>query len=129
MNIKISFKHLEHTPALDERIKEKSSHFEQYFDGKFDLHWICWVSEKGEHWSELKLIGPKFNFFASACDETVYKSLDQVVSKAEAQIKKHKHKLRNRVHNKNYETPKYQQIRELEKDEDKYQEELEKEAI
>ena len=34
MKLKISFKHLEHTPALDERIKEKSQKLKKYFEGK-----------------------------------------------------------------------------------------------
>lgn len=130
MNIKISFKHLEHTPALDQRIREKSQHFNKYFDGKFDLQWICWVDDKGEHWAELKLYGPKFQFFASACEDTIYKSLDQVVNKIEKQIDKKKTKMRNKVHGANYDSPKYRQMRELEKDEEKvYMEEYERKAV
>ena len=90
MDIKISFKHLEHTEALDQRIQEKSQHFSKYLNGKVDLQWICWVDDKGKHWAELKLLGPKINFFASSCEDSIYKCLDQVVSKVEKQIAKKK---------------------------------------
>ena len=62
MKLKISFKHLNHTPALDERIKEKSEKLDKYFEGNTSVSWTCWVSGD-DHWAEIKAHGPKFDFF------------------------------------------------------------------
>jgi putative sigma-54 modulation protein len=110
MKLKISFKHLEHTPALDERIQEKSERLEKYFQGNTSVHWICWV--KGdEHWAELKVHGPKFDFFAKASADNMYKCLDLAVEKMERQIEKQKDVLRNKMHKEPYATPKYMEIK------------------
>jgi putative sigma-54 modulation protein len=98
MNVKITFKKLEHTPALDQRIKEKSEKLKCYFEGKTNLHWVCWVGEDGWHHAELKVCGPKFEFFAKAHDENLYKCFDLIIAKMEKQLEKRKDKLRNHVH-------------------------------
>ena len=48
MNIKISFKNLEHTPALDEKIREKTGRLEKYLGGGTEVHWTCSVHD-GHH--------------------------------------------------------------------------------
>ena len=97
MNVTISFKHLEHTPALDERIKEKSEKLDKFFGGNLDVKWVCWVDE-GKQWAEIVLHGPHFDCFARAGSDDLYKSLDLVVQKAERQVQKHKSKRRERIH-------------------------------
>ena len=72
MKLKISFKHLNHTPALDERIKEKSEKLDKYFEGNTSVSWTCWVSGD-DHWAEIKAHGPKFDFFAKASADNMYK--------------------------------------------------------
>lgn len=119
MKLKISFKHLEHTPSLDQRIKEKSAKFEKYFQGNTNIQWFCWVHNE-EHWAEIKVHGPKFNFFAKACADNMYKSLDLVVEKMERQIERQKDQKRNKLHSNPYSNPKYQQINELIRDEEEY---------
>ncbi len=119
MKLKISFKHLEHTPALDQRIHEKSEKFEKYFQGNTNVQWFCWV-HNDEHWAEIKVHGPKFNFFAKACADNMYKSLDLVVEKMERQIEKQKDQKRNKLHSHAYQSPKYKEIEERIKDEEKF---------
>ncbi len=119
MKLKISFKHLEHTPALDQRIHEKSEKFEKYFQGNTNVQWFCWV-HNDEHWAEIKVHGPKFNFFAKASADNMYKSLDLVVEKMERQIEKQKDQKRNKLHSHAYQTPKYKEIEERIKDEEKF---------
>ncbi len=111
MKLKISFKHLEHTPALDQRITEKSEHFEKYFHGNISVQWLCWV-HNDEHWAEVKIHGPKFDFFAKASADNMYKSLDLVVEKVERQFEKQKDQMRNKLHKHPYGSPKHQAIRE-----------------
>lgn len=121
MKLKITFKHLDHTPALDERIREKSEKFEKYFQGNTNVQWFCWV-HNDEHWAEIKVHGPKFDFFAKACADNMYKSLDLVVEKMERQIEKQKDQLRNKMHAHPYETPKYKEIQKCIDDEEEYYE-------
>ena len=98
MNVTVSFKHLEHTPALDERIKEKSAKLDKFFGGNLDVKWICWTDENNQQWAEIVLHGPHFDCFARASADTLYKSLDLVVQKAERQVGKYKSKRRSRLH-------------------------------
>lgn len=119
MKLKISFKHLDHTPALDQRIKEKSEKFEKYFQGNTSIQWFCWV-HNDEHWAEIKVHGPKFDFFAKGCADNMYKSLDIVVEKMERQIEKKKDINRNKLHSHPYSTPKYHEIEQRLKDEEEY---------
>jgi putative sigma-54 modulation protein len=119
MKLKISFKHLEHTPSLDQRIKEKSEKFEKYFQGNTSVQWTCWVHHE-EHWAEVKVHGPKFDFFAKASADNMYKSLDLVVEKMERQFEKQKDIKRNKLHAYPYETPKYKELKNRIKDEEDY---------
>lgn len=119
MKLKISFKHLKHTPSLDGRIREKSEKFEKYFQGNTNVQWFCWV-HNDEHWAEIKVHGPKFDFFAKACADNMYKSLDMVVDKMERQIEKQKDMKRNKLHSNPYSSPKYQQIMSSLKDEEEF---------
>jgi putative sigma-54 modulation protein len=119
MKLKISFKHLDHTPALDQRIKEKSEKFEKYFQGNTNIQWLCWV-HNDEHWAEIKVHGPKFDFFAKACADNMYKSLDLVVEKMERQIEKQKDMKRNKLHSHPFLTPKYLEVEQRLKDEEEH---------
>jgi putative sigma-54 modulation protein len=120
MKLKISFKHLDHTPSLDQRIQEKSQHFAKYFQGNTNVQWTCWV-HGDEHWAEVKVHGPKFDFFAKACADNMYKSLDFCVEKIERQFEKQKDLKRNKLHSHPYQTPKYQEIMSRLQDEEDYQ--------
>jgi putative sigma-54 modulation protein len=116
MKLTISFKHLDHTPALDERIREKSEKLLKYFQGNTNVHWVCWI--KGDqHFAELKVHGPKFDFFAKAHTDNMYKTLDIVVEKMERQMEKQKDMMRDKLHNDPYHTPKYLQREQQLKDE------------
>jgi putative sigma-54 modulation protein len=122
MKLTISFKHLEHTPALDQRIQEKSEKLAKYFEGNLSVHWICWVHQD-KHWAEIKLHGPKFDFFAKASADNMYKALDLVIEKMERQMEKQKDLKRNRLHNSPEQLPKYQEIEKRIQDEhDAYEE-------
>jgi putative sigma-54 modulation protein len=121
MKLKISFKHLKHTPALDERIKEKSEKLQKYFQGNTSVSWVCWV-HGDEHWAEIKVHGPKFDFFAKACADNMYKTLDLCLEKIERQFEKQKDIYRNKIHKSPYQSPKYKEINLRISDELQYQE-------
>ncbi len=97
MKVTISFKHLDHTPALDERIHQKSQKLAKYFNGNTKIEWTCFVKE-GNHHAEVSLKGPHFRYHASAHTDSMYKSFDQVVGKIEKQLSKKKGKWKNQIH-------------------------------
>jgi putative sigma-54 modulation protein len=97
MKVKISFKHLQHTPALDERIREKSKKLEKYLGGKCLVKWTCYVKNK-KHYADIELIGPTFEYHSSGWSDNLYKSLDKAIDKLEIQLSKKKEKMKNRIH-------------------------------
>lgn len=98
MNVKISYKHLEHSPALDLKINEKSERITKYLHGSYHVDWVCWTDEN-EHWAELKVHSDQGDFFAKASTDSMYKTLDKVIHKIERQLDKEKDQ-RNKIHNK-----------------------------
>ena len=117
MKIVSSFKHLEHTPALDAQIEAKSQKLKKFFEGNFEVHWTCYVKEDGNHCAEIKLLGPSFEYHASAHADSLYKSLDLVINKVEKQVHKKKSKWKSNISHKHKVHPKDQQIAQSEWDE------------
>jgi putative sigma-54 modulation protein len=117
MKIVSSFKQLEHTPALDEKIEAKSQKLKKFFEGNFEVHWTCYVRDDGAHCAEIKLLGPSFEYHAAAHSEKMYKTLDLAINKIEKQVSKRKDKWRNHTSRKHQDSIKDQQIAEVEKDE------------
>ena len=109
MKVTISFKHLEHTESLDEKIKDKCEHLAKYLDGQTEIKWTCYANS-GVHCSEVKLIGPTFDFHATAKDSSLYKTLDQAIAKLEKQLVKKKDKWKDRIHHKHKDIPKNAEV-------------------
>ena len=55
MKIVSSFKHLDHTPALDEKIEAKSQKLKKFFEGNFEVYWTCYIREDGNQCADVKL--------------------------------------------------------------------------
>lgn len=85
MNVEISFRHLEHTPALDELIRKKSERLSKHFSNSASMNWTCWT-DKNEHTTSLKVSDKSREFFAKAASETLYKAVDMVIAKVLKQI-------------------------------------------
>ncbi len=101
MKITISFLHLEHTQALDERIREKSLKLAKYFQDKGTMKWNCFV-KNGEHFAEVSYHAQSFEYHAKAHSDSLYKTIDIVLEKLEKQIAKKKEKF-NKMHRSNKE--------------------------
>lgn len=86
MNIDITFRHMEHTPALDQVIREKSEKFSKWFGPQYKVHWTCWRDGK-DFCSEVKIHGGHQEFFAKANADDLYKTFDLIVHKIQNQIK------------------------------------------
>lgn len=118
MKIVSSFKHLEHTPALDEKIHLKSQKLKKFLEGNFEVHWTCYVRDDGAHCADIKLLGPNFEYHATAHSDRLYKTLDQAINKIEKQVSKKKDKWKNRISHKHQASFKDQQVAQGEWDEE-----------
>lgn len=126
MKIVSSFKQLEHTPALDEKIQDKSQKLKKYFEGNFEVHWTCYVRDDGAQCADIKLLGPSFEYHAQAHSEKLYKTLDLAISKIEKQVQKKKDKWKNHISHKHAPSVKDRQVEQQEWDEE-YWEDKDKE--
>lgn len=97
MKVTVSFHNLEHTPSLDDRIQEKSAKLGKFLDGKTHVKWHCYVKEHN-HYAEVELVGPKFDYHAHGHSDCLYKTIDIVMSKIEKQLVKKKEKFKNKMH-------------------------------
>lgn len=85
MNVQITFRHMDHTPALDSLIREKSQKFEKWLGANSTVNWVCWV-DGPDQCSEVKvLVGPK-EYFAKAATNDLYKTVDLVIQKIHNQM-------------------------------------------
>jgi putative sigma-54 modulation protein len=96
MKITTSFLHLEHTPALDEKINESSEKLTKFFKNKGTLKWSCYV-QNGEHFAEIYYHAPHCEYHAKAWSPNLYQSIDMAVDKIEKQAFKKKDKY-NKIH-------------------------------
>jgi putative sigma-54 modulation protein len=99
MKITVSFLHLEHTEALDQRIKEKSEKLNKYFKDKGVMKWSCYV-KNGEHFAEVNYHAPNCEYHAKASSDNLYHSIDMVIDKIEKQVYKKKEKY-SKIHREN----------------------------
>lgn len=86
MNVNITFRHMEHTPALDEMIREKSQKFTKWFGPQSNVQWTCWT-EGINHCSEVSIHSGQQEYFAKAQSDDLYKTFDMVVHKIQNQLK------------------------------------------
>lgn len=86
MNIHITFRHMEHTPALDQMIREKSEKFIKWFGNQATVRWTCWI-EGVDHCAEAEVHAGHQEYFAKAHADDLYKTFDLVIHKIQNQIK------------------------------------------
>lgn len=87
MNISITFRHLDHTPSLDQMIREKSEKFTKWLGQNATIDWTCWA-EGIQHWAEVKVHAGNKDYFAKGQSDDLYKSLDVTIQKIHNQLPK-----------------------------------------
>ena len=91
MNLNITGRHLEITPALQNHIENKfikiKSHFNEVIDAKFILS-----VEKLNSVVDVTIHLPHLNINAKSINEDMYKAIDLAISKIGRQVIKHKEK-------------------------------------
>jgi putative sigma-54 modulation protein len=86
MNLNITFRHMDHTPALDQMIREKSEKFTKWFGPDASVKWTCW-REGVEHTSEVFVTAGQEEYFAKAHADDLYKTFDLIINKIQNQLK------------------------------------------
>jgi len=104
MNIAITGRHLEVTPALREFAEDKLKKIERLLDGPLEAHVVLAI-EKHRHMAEIQV--KSRTAFLSGAQESgdLYVSIGEVVDKLERQAHKHKEKLQDHKHRKSPRDP------------------------
>lgn len=98
MQLNISGHHLDITEAIRQHSEQKLAKIKHHFDHVINVNMILEV-EKDVQKAEATIHVSGADLFAKAESSDMYVSIDQMVNKLDAQIKKHKEKLNN--HRKN----------------------------
>lgn len=97
MVIQISFKHMSAREEVKAYAEEKTERLKKYFDGKIHVIWNLTV-EHDKPIAHCHLIGNHMDYFGEAEAETLMAAIDLTIDKVEKQIRKHKEKLTNKLH-------------------------------
>ncbi len=87
MNLNITYRHVESTPSIEEKIRDKASKIEKYFDKDVNIDWVCTV-DKNQHTSEVNVHASGKHFHAKSEEDSLYKTFDGALQKLEGQIRK-----------------------------------------
>lgn len=91
MQLNISGHHLDITPAIREHSLEKLSKIKHHFNQVININMILEV-EKDIQKAEATIHLSGVDLFAKAESLDMYQSIDKVVNKLDAQVRKHKEK-------------------------------------
>lgn len=91
MNINITGRHVEVTPALRQYATEKFSRLEKHFDKITSIHLILHVDKLIQK-AEVTLHIPHNDIHAASESGDLYSSIDSLIDKVDRQLKKHKEK-------------------------------------
>ena len=98
INISVTFRHTESTPALKQYATEKLLHrLQKYISVHAEAQVILSV-EKRDHTAEVILHSKDFDVTCKGVTEDLYSAIDKVLDTVEAQIRKQKDRLRDHKH-------------------------------
>ena len=97
MNIHLSFKNLDSSPAMKAYVQEKSERLNRYFHGKVTVTWN-FSCERQNLIAHCHLTGNHMDYFGEGQTNDLYASVDLALERIERQIKKHKEIVKNKLH-------------------------------
>lgn len=101
MEIKVSGRHIDVTPAIREYASTKALKLPRYFDRIQEIDVVLDHGDHNQHLVEIITEAERADpFVARASGLDLYAAIDDAVDKMERQLTDHKEKLRNRKHNK-----------------------------
>lgn len=99
MQIELTGHHIEVTDSLRTYVNEKMAKLERHFDKVSNIHVILEI-EAGRHKAEATVHMSGHDIFANCTEDDMYAAIDGLVEKLDRQVKKHKEKITNHLHNK-----------------------------
>lgn len=97
MNLSITGRHLEVTPAINEYVKTKMARVARHFDNVIDTQVMLSV-ERLKHTAEVTMRLPGKDLHCEASDENLYAAIDLLAGKIDRQVIKYKDKVQNHAH-------------------------------
>ncbi|MAL02130.1 MULTISPECIES: ribosome hibernation-promoting factor, HPF/YfiA family [Alcaligenaceae] len=97
MNLSITGRHLEVTPAINEYVKTKMARVARHFDNVIDTQVMLSV-ERLKHTAEVTMRLPGKDLHCEASDENLYAAIDLLADKIDRQVIKYKDKVQNHAH-------------------------------
>ncbi|NYT37575.1 ribosome-associated translation inhibitor RaiA [Allopusillimonas soli] len=97
MNLSISGRHLEVTPAIREYVLNKMARVLRHFDNVIDTQVILSV-ERLRHCAEITMRLRGKDIHCEASDENLYAAIDLLADKVDRQVIKYKSKVQNYAH-------------------------------
>jgi len=94
MQITVTFRHMESTPALKEHATERVSRVAKYLPHATAAHIILCV-EKLSHKAEIKIDAGSIHCRGEAHSDDMYKSVDEATDKIIRQVKRYQEKIHN----------------------------------
>lgn len=92
MQLNLTGRHVEITPALRDYLKNKLVRIERHFDNVNGIRCILTV-DKLQHKAEAKINVSGNTLYADSIEEDMYAAIDGLVDKLDRQLKKYKEKL------------------------------------
>jgi putative sigma-54 modulation protein len=97
MNLSITGRHLEITPAINEYVKTKMARVARHFDNVIDTQVMLSI-EHLKHTAEITMRLPGKDLHCEASDENLYAAIDLLADKIDRQVIKYKDKVQNHAH-------------------------------
>ncbi|MBI2609063.1 MAG: ribosome-associated translation inhibitor RaiA [Deltaproteobacteria bacterium] len=94
LKIKETFKNMEPTDSLKDRLEEKLNHITEHVPGVREAQCIFKI-EGSRHIVDVTLYATHKEFFAEAGSTDMYASIDLVVHKLQTQLRRFKEKIKN----------------------------------
>ncbi|MGE3975659.1 MAG: ribosome-associated translation inhibitor RaiA [Bdellovibrionales bacterium] len=94
MKVEHSFKHLDHSDALQQYAEKRCHKLFKFETSPTHCHWVFSV-QRHECYSEVLVRGKNMTFRASAASDDHYKSVDLVIEKIVHQMAKHKNQIKD----------------------------------
>lgn len=95
MNIIVTGKQVEVTPAIEDHLRQGLEKITKFFDGRIDAEAVLTV-EKRAQWVEINLTAEGLHLHGECTSEDLYKSIDVAISRIQTQLLRHKDRIRTR---------------------------------
>lgn len=96
VNVAVTFRHTQPSPALKSYAEEKFKKIGKYFDHPLEAHVVLSVDSKDRQLAEVTLQARRLTLHGREETTDLYSAIDLVVDKIEQQIRKHKTKLQKK---------------------------------